>query len=687
MKKLIQFLLGWRDHRTFSYASMACSGGQSDASPKFLLLCGFLVYIIFLMLMQSKWLFSGEMYNEMAINYYHFSQSPDFLDKLFSLDAGYIPLPQRILALFGWGLKIPVKSISFFYTWSAIIFTAGLTLSFCSKRFRSVIVDDYLRLFIALSVLAVVDFETRTFINFSYFSVFFISIVTILAVVDTERDIPIWGWIIPVLMLSKPAVLCVVPFMLFATILSGAGSRFRYISMLSLFASFLQIGQLMISAKSGVMGYASNAADSGGLDRVLTVLKTFFSFLGAYMVGPDQFGGVYFSFCIGLILLMVIVFMVKAFRHPSVFLCICGVALVLSSVVLNVLALPKYFNSEVGLLSGGVPLYRHTIVSFWGVVFIVAGLCICLREKAGRFVGESITKKLSSVLFVSWFVLSGWFGYGATISREWISPFVNNSQWQNLSAAIQAGETPLCVPVDPFYFVYGNNCKLLSPNVIDFDFENKALERLDSGYGVNLVSPPSVSGANLVAVAMLVYPALNVSSRVSARLNVELSGGEIETLYSERVLDSTGGLIYFSAPPKVVYKGVKRISVVFDGLVEVAYSKSLKEPIVMWMGTDFLPEDFERALGNARAGDASAQFQLARYYELGKGASLNLGEAFNWYMKAAIQGSIDAQFKIGKAYRYGIGVQRNDAEAVKWFKLAAEQGSVNAQSEIDKFFK
>jgi hypothetical protein len=435
------------------------------------------------------------------------------------------------------------------------------------------------------------------------------------------------------------------------------------------------------------MGYANSASYSGGLDGVLTVLKTFFAFLGAYVIGPDQFGGVYFSFCVGVGLLVVVGFIVKVFRHPAVFVCVCGVFLVLFSVVLNVFALPKYFDLKVGLLSGGVPLYRHTIVAFWGAVFIVAGFCIFLKEAADRFINSAMTKKLPSILFVSWFVLSGWFDYGVTISREWLSPFVGNSQWQNLSASIQAGETPLCVPVDPFYFVYGNNCRLLSPSVIDYDFEKKSLGGIGSDYRVDLASPSSVSDANLVAVALLVYPVSHVSSRVVARLDVEFADGEIKSLRAEKMLDSTGGLIYFSAPPKVVYKGVKRISIVFDELVEVAYSKSLKEPIVMWMGTDFLPEDFDRALTNARAGDARSQFNLARYYELGKGVSLNLGEAFNWYMKAALQGSAEARFKVGQAYRYGIGVQRNDAEALKWFRLAAEQGSDNAQSEIDRAMK
>lgn len=655
--------------------------------PKILFWCGLLAYFAFLALIQPKWLLSGGMYNEMATNYYHFALSPTFHEKLFSLDAGYIPFPQRLLALLGWSLQIPANSIPYFYTGFALLLTAALTLSFCAKRFRAVIADDYLRLFTALSVLIVVDFESRTFINFSYFSVFFISIIAVLAAVDTDRDVPAWAWVIPVLMLSKPAVLCAVPFMLLAALFSCSGRRFRYITIATLLVASLQIMQLMKSAKAGVMAYANSGGSFDNLEKIVIALKTFFSFLGAYVIGPDHFGGVDLSFYSGLFLFVTVGFIVKTFRHPAIFMCICGIFLVFSSAVLNTAALPRYFDSQVTLLSSNVPLYRHTIVIFWGVLFIVAGLCGCIKSGVERLIKKPVTQRLSSILFAVWFVLSGWLSCGITLSRDWWAPFVNNSQWQSLSTSIQAGVTPLCVPIDPLYFVYGNNCKLLSPKVIDFDTEKKLLEHVGAGYTVSVPSPSAVSQSNLVAVALLVYPLSNAVTRVEAELNIELADGKTERLRAERVLDHTGGMIYFSAPPKITYKDVKRISLTFYEPIEIAYSKLSKDPVILWMGTDFLPEKFEKTLASAIAGDAAAQADFAQYYELGNGIPLNSGEAFNWYMKSALQGNSEAQFKIGFAYRHGKGVQKNDAEALKWLKSAAEHGSVNAQSELNEMTK
>ena len=56
--------------------------------------------------------------------------------------------------------------------------------------------SDGLRLLVALSVLALADYETRTFINFTYFAAFFILILSALALVSDKMDAPPgWAWL------------------------------------------------------------------------------------------------------------------------------------------------------------------------------------------------------------------------------------------------------------------------------------------------------------------------------------------------------------------------------------------------------------------------------------------------------------------------------------------------------------
>jgi hypothetical protein len=122
--------------------------------------------------MQPDWALGGEMWAEMATNYFHNANSTSYFQKFLSTDAGYIPAPQRLIAFFGNFFSFPASSIPYFYTWSSIVLTAMLIGTFCLPAFRILVKNDYLRFFTSLAILIVSDFETRTFINFTYFVVF-----------------------------------------------------------------------------------------------------------------------------------------------------------------------------------------------------------------------------------------------------------------------------------------------------------------------------------------------------------------------------------------------------------------------------------------------------------------------------------------------------------------------------------
>ena len=87
-------------------------------------------------------------------------------------------------------------------------------------------------------------------------------------------------------------------------------------------------------------------------------------------------------------------------------------------------------------------------------------------------------------------------------------------------------------------------------------------------------------------------------------------------------------------------------------------------------------EELERL---ARAGDATAQFQLAIRYTHGDGMRADYKQAVRWFHAAADQGHPGAQDSLGVRYATGQGVPINLAEAAKWYRRAAEQGRANAQ--------
>ena len=84
----------------------------------------------------------------------------------------------------------------------------------------------------------------------------------------------------------------------------------------------------------------------------------------------------------------------------------------------------------------------------------------------------------------------------------------------------------------------------------------------------------------------------------------------------------------------------------------------------------------------AERGDAAAQFDLGRSYELGTGVSRDLAQAAQWYLKAAEQGYAGAQFKLGECCYKGSGVPQSLEQAMGWYRKAAEQGHSEAQFKL-----
>jgi hypothetical protein len=63
--------------------------------------------------------------------------------------------------------------------------------------------DDLFRFAVTLLVLMVADFESRTFIGFTYFAIFFCAMIGALAVCKECGDPPIWAWAAPIVLVSS----------------------------------------------------------------------------------------------------------------------------------------------------------------------------------------------------------------------------------------------------------------------------------------------------------------------------------------------------------------------------------------------------------------------------------------------------------------------------------------------------
>jgi len=80
--------------------------------------------------------------------------------------------------------------------------------------------------------------------------------------------------------------------------------------------------------------------------------------------------------------------------------------------------------------------------------------------------------------------------------------------------------------------------------------------------------------------------------------------------------------------------------------------------------------------------DGNAQFDLGLCYASGYGVEQDLGQAVEWFEKAAGQDCADAQYILGKYYYDGSALEQDYAKAFEMFTQAAELGNAQAQCEL-----
>lgn len=86
----------------------------------------------------------------------------------------------------------------------------------------------------------------------------------------------------------------------------------------------------------------------------------------------------------------------------------------------------------------------------------------------------------------------------------------------------------------------------------------------------------------------------------------------------------------------------------------------------------------------AKKGQASAQYNLGRMYELGIKLPVDKKEALNWYEKAAKQGYPDAEYRLAIALLYGVNIEKDETQGRQWLASAAKHGHQVASNLMEK---
>ena len=566
--------------RFFSHeASPRTFRGPGDSLPPQLFCLTVVLYACYLAAMQSDWVLAGEMWAEMATNYFPAANAQSIGERLFSTDAGYIPLPQRLLAYLGSLLRLPASAVPYFYTWSGIAATAMMVGAFCLRPFRAVVNSDSLRFVTAISVLLLADFETRTFINFTYYVPFLAAIVTALALADDSVDVPAWAWILPILMLSKPAALTVLPAMILVAFVSRR--RFRLITLVATLVCLAQVVQLVLSHKGGAF---VPTAEISRLDKLHASIRYFFGYVGYYTTGTALDTNIFGRILSGLAIAAFCLVSLLASGRRSHALLVVGLSLLFWNLLLNCFALSDTWNLDMARLQGA-PIYRHIIVGFFGVVLMVASLAALLSERRRESSG-ALRASLGAVLMLAWLAGSGWLAFAGALNRVPGLPTTQNSQWQQMAQAIDAG-VPVCVPVDPLGWMYGIQCKQLNPEITrENSYRFAALPT--GGAGSYFLAPPpdGLDGKSLISLAAMVRPTSNRTGPINAMAIVRTKDGTSRYFTGARELPATGGLILLTSDLPVATEDIASIRLSFGSPVALAFeaSKSANTPAILWMG-------------------------------------------------------------------------------------------------------
>ena len=527
--------------------------GLSGAGAFFALL---VTYGAFLAFTQGTWLLGGGVWAEGATNYWPNAHSPEWTARLFATDSGYIPLPQRLIALAGGAM--PARLWPWWLSAASYIGACALVALFASRRFRPLVPDDRMRLLAAMALLLAMDFQTANFINFIYLATLPVAALTALAMCERPGSVavPKWAWLVPLLCLSKPAVLAVVPAMLLAAL--RPDSRWRRITLATLLVAAVQLARMATSHAGGTM--ASHLPFTLA-QKAAGAVTLAFGFLAEFTVPPlaPAAGKV----VLGVVLAAGLGWIAWRGTAPVRALIICGALLVAGNMALVAFTLPDDWLAVPRL--NGFDLMRQNMPALIGAALVVLGAVQTLPERLGLgvFAGWCLTLLLLAI---------------PINARGWQTGLA--SQWQALGTAIDAGTTPLCVPVDPAGWVYGRGCRSLGAGYQP----GLTLAYTGAATRTALAARPALSGRTLIAFGLMAKPVSMMPVRAQATL--VLRDGRRVPLTLVASLPAGGGLAMFTTGSPLAAADVQQAAISFDALVVLGrytvYTPG--QPVTAWFG-------------------------------------------------------------------------------------------------------
>lgn len=546
---------------------------KKDYLPFFFVL---MVYPILQLAMKPNWMLGGGIYEEASTNYFLYANSPLWSEKIFATDSGYVPLPQRLIAVLASLLRFPDISIPYYYTWGVTIITGLMGAIFCLPRFRVLVKSDFLRILTSFIILLGINFDTATFINFTYFDIVPIAFCSALALADKTQDVPKWAWLLPLLFWAKPSVLSGLPMVCMIALISKP--RFQKIAIVSALVAVIQMFTLYVHHQKGVFAFTEHYTLFEKISAVFLYFPTALSLYTLGMSSPNH----KFLIAVGCFVLFLIGLFLFFYRARSNALLFVGLNIIFFSIVINVFAISIRYNYHMNNYNS--PSFsRYDVTCFWGGILIVCGIIESLSKGMEKFTRLNIPYIGASLFFI-WLVSTNLHNKLLQNNSVPISPFIGNSMWLEMAPLLKETDDRLCIPVDPFPRAYGRGCEVLYSGIEPQEASYENVPSIDTT-GVTVQLPQATKEGNLLYISIPARPQIG-NSFVKAQIFIKMKNGSEEIFSGGRKLSIDGGVILLMSKEDIKIKDIDSMVLRTDSNVRLLFNDHISKgsPVIMPMG-------------------------------------------------------------------------------------------------------
>ncbi len=401
--------------------------------------------------------YKAEIYAELGTNFYPAARFETLWENIWKTDAGYLPWLQRFISI----IVIKVFGINDIFPYVFQFIAIGFISFFCSfiniLELRKIISDDIVRFFISILLGFGIfsSYEEFTFINFSYYGIFFI----VLCFFINKEKIQIFPYLLliflSILVINAKAYFVVsAPIFGLHLLYSIAKKRRKEVSfaLLILVAILTQVYTVI---KYRATFRTDSTIKAMKFDEIpMSILNYICSTMLKIFEIPIEYRYLLIPIVVIICALLYYNFKKKNYSLFS-FLFICG-ALSVGSLTISLISIPTFVWSKIFYLPP-IGIHRHYFLSnylLW-IGLIALLFSFKMRSKMQRY--------LILLLFM---IISSYHGSKVMTDRDiFLNPYYAHSQWRYYKQLLSSND--YCIPINPSPWQMTKDCVEIKESLVE----------------------------------------------------------------------------------------------------------------------------------------------------------------------------------------------------------------------------